>query len=97
VYDLQTPDGWYLADGIVVHNCRCTAAPILPEQEPFQSRGEDWFNQQDEATQEQIMGPDRLELYDSDAASWSDMWTRVDDPIWGGAVVPANVGDLVGA
>lgn len=97
VYDLQTPDGWYLADGIVVHNCRCTAAPILPEQEPFQSRGEDWFNQQDEATQEQIMGPGRLELYDSGAASWSDMWTRVDDPIWGGAVVPANVGDLVGA
>lgn len=25
VYNLQTKDGWYVADGIISHNCRCSA------------------------------------------------------------------------
>lgn len=29
VYNLQTAAGWYLADGIVVHNCRCTLSLVL--------------------------------------------------------------------
>jgi hypothetical protein len=27
VYNLETLDGWYLADGVIVHNCRCSIAP----------------------------------------------------------------------
>jgi hypothetical protein len=27
VYNLQTVGGWYAANGIVIHNCRCTAGP----------------------------------------------------------------------
>lgn len=29
VYNLQTSDGWYLANGLVVHNCGCTIAPVV--------------------------------------------------------------------
>jgi hypothetical protein len=27
VYNLETEDGFYFADGILCHNCRCTAIP----------------------------------------------------------------------
>lgn len=30
VYNLQTVDGWYTANGIVVHNCRHRVSPIIP-------------------------------------------------------------------
>lgn len=29
VYNLQTAAGWYQADGLIVHNCRCRAEPDL--------------------------------------------------------------------
>jgi len=75
--------------------CRCACAPVIDQ--PFESRGEDWFNQQDEGTQEHIMGIGRLEAYESGAASWDDMWVRRDDDVWGGAIVPANLSELVPA
>jgi hypothetical protein len=30
VYNLQTAGGWYTADSIIVHNCRCRLVPYLP-------------------------------------------------------------------
>lgn len=30
VYNLETVDGWYSANGIVVHNCRHRVSPIIP-------------------------------------------------------------------
>jgi SPP1 gp7 family putative phage head morphogenesis protein len=75
--------------------CRCVAVCILPgENRAFQSTNESWFNAQDAATQTHIMGPGRLEAYESGAASWSDLWTRTDDPVWGGAIVPTPVSAL---
>lgn len=29
VYNLETPDGWYISNGIVSHNCRCRTQPWL--------------------------------------------------------------------
>jgi hypothetical protein len=29
VLNLQTQEGWYTANGLVVHNCRCVAIPVL--------------------------------------------------------------------
>lgn len=29
VYNLSTSTGWYLADGILVHNCQCNAIPVV--------------------------------------------------------------------
>lgn len=37
VYNFETRHGWYTTEGLVVHNCRCAALPILDEddeQEP---------------------------------------------------------------
>lgn len=32
MYNLQTDDGWYIGNGVIVHNCRCAIAPgWLPE------------------------------------------------------------------
>jgi hypothetical protein len=28
VFNLQTTEGWYEADGLIVSNCRCTAQPV---------------------------------------------------------------------
>lgn len=30
VYNLQTQDGWYVSNGIITHNCRCTQAFMPP-------------------------------------------------------------------
>lgn len=29
VYNLETVEGWYSANGIIAHNCRCTTVPVL--------------------------------------------------------------------
>jgi hypothetical protein len=31
VYNLSTDTGWYLADGIVAHNCHCDYSPIYAD------------------------------------------------------------------
>lgn len=31
VFNLETSDGWYVCNSIVVRNCRCVAIPILPK------------------------------------------------------------------
>jgi SPP1 gp7 family putative phage head morphogenesis protein len=31
VFNASTGSGWYLANGIVAHNCRCWAEPVLPD------------------------------------------------------------------
>lgn len=31
VYNLQTNSGWYIAQGFVVHNCRCTCVDVIPD------------------------------------------------------------------
>ena len=32
VYNLETLSGWYVAEGIVSHNCRCMLAPIANDE-----------------------------------------------------------------
>lgn len=38
VYNLETSSGWYVTNGIVAHNCRCVAIPVLPD---FEEEAED--------------------------------------------------------
>lgn len=33
VYNLETKIGWYLANGIIAHNCRCDVLPVLSDEE----------------------------------------------------------------
>lgn len=36
VYNLETPTGWYIGNGIVTHNCRCTTVPFFGDLESEQ-------------------------------------------------------------
>ncbi len=31
VYNLQTAGGWFLANGIITHNCLCSTSPVIPD------------------------------------------------------------------
>lgn len=105
--DEATCIGCLAADGEVMDNadafdahpaCRCTSVPIVEEATmPAWESSEDWFNRQDADVQASIMGPGRLDAYESGAASWSEMFTRIDDPVWGGSIVPTNVSELAAA
>jgi hypothetical protein len=33
VYNLETSLGWYNTEGIAVHNCRCAAIPVIPDED----------------------------------------------------------------
>lgn len=39
VYNLENADNWYLANGIITHNCRTTMAPLLSEEYAFATEG----------------------------------------------------------
>jgi hypothetical protein len=79
VYNLETAEGWYTANGIVTHNCRCLTSPVtrsLPELyhppavarvEPPGARFtfERWLRRRPVAEQREVLGPARL-------AEWRD-------------------------
>ena len=103
--DDATCIGCLAADGTVQDNdevfdahpaCRCTTIPIVPgAEDPTWKSSEEWFAEQDRATQLSIMGPGRLDAWESGAASWSDLSMRTTDDTWGGAIVPRPVSELV--
>jgi len=93
VYSIQTGTGWYFADSIISHNC--TSIPIVPgvenpQMEPVQS----WFDRQSEQTKLVMMGPQRLDLYQSGRVSFSDLGHRVQNPTWGPSPQVVPVKDL---
>ncbi len=79
------------------HNCgRCTLVPVvegLPEIS-WQS-GAAWFEAQDEATQRRIMGAGRFDAWQSGAFDLQDVVTLHEDPVWGNALMPTPLKDLV--
>lgn len=40
VYNLQTESGWYIANGIIVHNCRCAQGPGEPAENAAEESAE---------------------------------------------------------
>jgi SPP1 gp7 family putative phage head morphogenesis protein len=83
-------------DGFDAHpNCRCSTVPIVPgvEEEAMPS-SEQWFQEQNEETQRDMMGPGRYDLYTSGAVGWSDLSQHTSNETWGGCVTTATVSDL---
>ncbi len=95
VYNLQTSTGWYIAEGIITHNCRCTLIPVLRNtpRTAYQT-GPEWFTTQPEATQRSILGKGRYEAWRDGRASLDDLVTRQWDATWGGSLVPTLVRNL---
>ena len=100
VYNLQTATGWYVANGIVTHNCRCTAMPVTKSwadlgfpgmREPADDTktGRDWFDEQPERTQVGILGRKRLDALRSGRLTWDDIPQVRQNPNWRPSVVVA--------
>lgn len=95
VYNLQTSTGWYIAEGIITHNCRCTTIPILRDVPPIRwQTGPEWLEAQPETTQRAILGKGRFEAWQSGRATLSDMVSRDWSDTWGGSLRPTRVRDL---
>lgn len=79
-------------------NCRCTTVPIVEGVEPPEwTAGGDWFAEQDEETQREILGPGRYELWQNGQVSdFRAFATHLYDETWGGAVVPTPLSALGG-
>lgn len=68
VFNLETEGGFYSANGIVVHNCRSSVAPVIEGMEPFGTRAsikgpvsaktnfEEWLAQLPQDEQEMVLG-----------------------------------------
>jgi hypothetical protein len=104
VYNLQTDTGWYFANGIVTHNCRCARTPKV---KPWRDLGFDIdepadlipdartrFTDLPRATQLQIMGPGRLAALDRGQVAWPDLARRQSNPGWRDSYTPAPVSAL---
>jgi SPP1 gp7 family putative phage head morphogenesis protein len=89
IYDLEiTPENHW--------NCRCCVVPItILNPNPTRQSGEDWFNEQDAATQTKIMGVEKLAAYNDGKFSFADLVQRTEDTVWGHTLTVTPLKDLV--
>lgn len=73
VYNLETENSWYIANGIITHNCRCILVPYFNiEGDTKASKTgqidskltfENWLKDQDVKTQKDVLGASRYKLF----------------------------------
>jgi len=63
VYNLETETGWYIADGILTHNCRCTSIPSVKGSKTNVQSGSVAFAELPVEDQRFILGPTKYEMY----------------------------------
>lgn len=86
VYNLQTRDGWYTANGIVVHNCRCTPLPVpngTPPPIPETESGEARFERLTYSEQRDLIGPRKHDAYLDGQLRLPDLVATENHPRWG--------------
>ena len=77
--------------------CRCAASPV-----PYRTRlqlqtGEQWFNQQDAATQQRMMGPAAYQAFKAGDVTLTDFVNKTEHPEWGTVRTQASLSSIVGA
>jgi len=76
---------------------RCSSVPLLPGEElPQWETGTQWLERQTPDVQRHIMGPGRLQLWQSGQVPLEQMSKHTYDPLWGGAWVPKPISEMVG-
>lgn len=94
VFNLETSGGWYFANGIAVHNCRCT---MVPKTRTFTDlglkgaaetgvavpSGEELFDQLPEDQKRKILGAAAYEAYQDGTLRLADLVEQRHDPRWG--------------
>lgn len=74
---------------------RCTLVPVLyAVPAAVYPSGQDWFREQPEGTQREMLGPARFELWRRGEVSLDDMVDRDWSEVWGGSLFPRRVSDL---
>lgn len=96
VYNLHTKGGWYIANGIVAHNCRCAMAPVPPNTRIVTEPGEAWFARQSPDMQAQMMGEKKYEAWADDRFALSDLVAESHDREWGLTRYEPSLKQLIG-
>jgi hypothetical protein len=80
------------------YNCRCAPVPIVLGQNPVgdMQMGEDWFNDQDTATQKQMMGETKWQAWMDGKFEFSAMAQQVQNDTYGTMRTVTPLKDLVG-
>ncbi len=105
VYNLQTPVGWYIANGIITHNC--TVLPVtktyaelgidgVEEQPLVVQSGEAWFKEQSEAFQKKLMGPAKWRAWQDGAFTFDQLTKPYTSPIYGRMLREASLKEILG-
>lgn len=87
-------------------NCRCDRIPVtktwaelgftgIEEPPSLEKSSQEWFDGLTLDTQRQIMGPERLNLYQSGEIRWEDLNRRQENPGWRDSVTITPVRDLL--
>lgn len=94
VFNLETSGGWYFANGIAVHNCRCAMVPKtrtfadlglrnVTETGIVVPAGETLFDRLPDDQKRRILGSAAYEAYQDGALRLGDLVERRHDPRWG--------------
>lgn len=78
------------------HNGRCTMLPVTYTMDnPVDQNGEDWFKEQNEATQKSIMGEGKWQAWKDGKFEFSQLSTEHADDVYGQMRTEATLKDLV--
>jgi hypothetical protein len=80
------------------YNCRCSPIPEVMGQNPVadMQTGEDWFGQQDEATQRSIMGDTKWEAWNAGRFEFSQLAQQTPNDVYGTMRTVTPLKDLIG-
>lgn len=77
-------------------NGRCSALPVLINRPlPTFQTGQQWFEQQDETLQREMMGPGTFTAWKDGAFKFEDLARITSDPTWGKSIGVRPLGELV--
>lgn len=79
------------------HNGRCAMVPLVKGYEnPVTETGEDWFKQQPEGFQREVLGKGKYEAWKAGKFDFSALSTTYDDPVYGQMWREASLKELLG-
>lgn len=79
------------------HNGRCALLPlVVGADNPISTSGEDWFSQQDEATQREMMGNAKYEAWVAGKFEFSQLSGTHDDEVYGQMRIEVSLKSILG-
>lgn len=95
VYNLQTETEWYIANGIITHNC--AMLPLVIGAKNDIPSGESVFRELSEAEQKQRMGPEKWQAWQDGKFDFSQLSTTHTDDVYGEMRSVTSLKDLIGS